>query len=201
MKKTLRIEYNKGRCIGNGSCAVISPEHFELLDKKATLLNSKKVGKDIYSIKVKCGKEESKGIIDAGIACPVNAIRVIDIKKGKELVSANVDESKAKEVIAMYDDAKEFVADGTKYFLIRLDRKNGNIEVGFCVVRNNIALKVIGKKPVEIYQTIINKEKTAISNDHAAYLGKELQKAYIALLNNLEYVQDEELDFGKNIVR
>ena len=62
-KKTLRIEFNRARCIGNGSCAVISQKHFELIGKKAVLLNSKKVGKDIYSIEVKCGKEESKCII------------------------------------------------------------------------------------------------------------------------------------------
>ena len=35
-----------------------------------------------------------------------------------------------------------------------------------------------------------------IRMDHAAYLGRELQKAYIALKNNLEYVQDDELDFN-----
>ena len=50
---------------------------------------------------------------------------------------------------------------------------------------------------MDIYQTMINKEKLPIRKDHAAYLGRELQKAYIALKNNLEYVQDEELDLNK----
>ena len=104
-----------------------------------------------------------------------------------------------KEIIAEYDDAKEFVIDNEGYFLIRLDRENKNIEVAFCKERNTISSKVIGKKPIEIYQTILNKEKLPIRKDHAAYLGRELQKAYIALKYDLDYVQDEELDLDKKV--
>ena len=41
-----------------------------------------------------------------------------------------------------------------------------------------------------MYQTILNKENLDIRKDHAAYLGRELQKAYLALKYNLEYVQE-----------
>ena len=109
----------------------------------------------------------------------------------------NLREENIKEIIATYDDSKEFVLDGDKYFLIRIDRNNYNIEVGYCIERNKIAFKVKGKKPIDIYQTIINKEKLPIRKDHAAYLGRELQKAYTALKYGLEYVQDEELDLDK----
>ena len=142
-------------------------------------------------------KTAAKGIIDAGIACPVNAIRVFDLDKNKDIVGFKAEDKGAKEIIAAYDDKKDFVIDGKNYFLIRLDRENKNIEVGFCKEKNKVALKVTGKKPVDIYQTMINKEKLPIRKDHAAYLGRELQKAYIALKNNLEYVQDEELDLNK----
>ncbi|KKQ34939.1 MAG: Dihydropteroate synthase [candidate division WS6 bacterium GW2011_GWA2_37_6] len=64
-------------------------------------------------------------------------------------------------------------------------------------MKNNIILKVTGKKPIDIYHTILHKEKLGIRPEHAAYLGRELQKAYTALENNLEYVQDEELDLNK----
>jgi dihydropteroate synthase len=107
---------------------------------------------------------------------------------------------KIKEVVAKYDDMKEFVIDDKGYFLIRLDRKNKNIEVAFCAEKNKIALKVRGEKPIDIYQTIINKEKLPIRKDHAAYLGRELQKAYVALKYNLEYVQDGELDLDKTYI-
>ena len=142
-------------------------------------------------------KTAAKGIIDAGIACTVNAIRVFDLDKNKDIVGFKAEDKGAKEIIAAYDDKKDFVIDGKNYFLIRLDRENKNIEVGFCKEKNKVALKVVGKKPVDIYQTMINKEKLPIRKDHAAYLGRELQKAYIALKNNLEYVQDEELDLNK----
>jgi len=48
---------------------------------------------------------------------------------------------------------------------------------------HKIVLKVTGKKPIDIYQTILNKENIDIRKDHAAYLGRELQKAYIAIEN------------------
>ncbi|MBI2523138.1 DUF4346 domain-containing protein [Candidatus Woesearchaeota archaeon] len=196
MSSKLRIEYNKNACIGNGRCAAIAPDHFELKGKKAKLLDSG-INDGLYSKEVKCGETAAKGIIDAGIACPVNAIRIFDLDKNEDIAGFKVEGKGAKEIIALYDDKKEFVIDGKNYFLIRLDRENKNIEVGFCKDKNKIALKVVGKKPVDIYQTMINKEKLPIRKDHAAYLGRELQKAYIALKNNLEYVQDDELDLNK----
>lgn len=72
-------------------------------------------------------------------------------------------------MVAKFDDAKEFVLGGDKYFLIRLNRKCNNIEVGFCRGKNNLLLKIVGKKPLEIYQTILNKERVDINKDHAAF--------------------------------
>ena len=49
-----------------------------------------------------------------------------------------------------------------------------------------------GRTTRDVYQTIIR--KCLISNyDHAAYLGKELEKAFIALKLDRSYVQDEDL--------
>ena len=197
MVRTLRIEYNKDVCIGNGNCAAIAPDYFELIDKKAILLDSKYLDKNLYAKNVECNEKIGKAIIDAGTACPVNAIRVVDMGKNKDIVSFKVKEDNVKNIIASYDDATDFVIDSKQYFLIKLDRKDKNIVVAFCNGKNNVILKVIGKKPVEIYHTIINKEKLQIRKDHAAYLGKELQKAYTALKNNLKYIQDDELDLDK----
>jgi len=133
-------------------------------------------------------------LIQAGKACPVNAIRVTDLEKNEDLVSVEVKEEDVKEVKAEYDDSKEFVIDKAGYFLIRLDKSKKNIEVAFCNEKNKIVLKITGKKPIDIYQTVLNKEKLPIRKDHAAYLGRELQKAYLALNYNLEYVQDDELN-------
>ena len=49
-----------------------------------------------------------------------------------------------------------------------------------------------GKRASEIYEEII--EKGLVTRlDHAAYLGKELEKAEIAMLTGKEYVQDFDL--------
>ena len=104
-----------------------------------------------------------------------------------------VTEENTKEVKAEYDDSKEFVMDPKGYFLIKTNKESKEIEVAFCPKPNKISLKVIGTTPLEIYQTIINKENLSLRSDHYAYLGRELQKAYTALLLDIEYVQDDEL--------
>jgi len=120
------------------------------------------------------------------------------IEAGKKIDRKKVEmKEDAKEIKAVYNDYKEFVIDNEGYFLIRINREKKNIEVGFCKEIGKVNLKVIGKRPIDIYNTIINKEGLNIRKDHCAYLGRELQKAYTALQNNLEYVQDEELDLNK----
>lgn len=197
MARKLKVEYYKNVCVGTGNCAVIANQYFNLLGKKAILKNSREISNGAFSVELDCDDHSAESLIEAGKACPVNAIRVVDLEKNQDLVSVKVEEDKVKEVIAEYDDTKEFIIDGKGYFLIRLDRKNKNIEVAFCKEKNKITLKIIGKRPIDIYQTIINKEKLPIRKDHAVYLGRELQKAYIALNYNLEYVQDDELDLNK----
>ena len=196
----LRIEYYKRRCIGQGNCAALDHEHFELLGKKAALLNSRNIGKETYALEVDCDGKAADRIIDAGRSCPVNAIRVTDMKKNEDIVGIDVEEDNVKEITAEYDD-KEFVIDDKGYFLVRVEWEKENIEVAFCKEKNKVALKIIGKKPIDIYHTIINKEKLPIRKDQCAYIGRELQKAYIALKNNLKYVQDEELDLNKKASR
>lgn len=103
-----------------------------------------------------------------------------------------------EDIIAHWDKYKEWKQDPHGYFLIRIDRKNKNIEVGFCKEKNVISVKITGKIPQEIYHTIIRK-KLVGRLEHATYLGKELHKAYVALQLGLEYIQDEELDFEKKV--
>jgi dihydropteroate synthase-like protein len=63
------------------------------------------------------------------------------------------------------------------------------------IVCGHEKIDVVGKSAKEIYDTVI--KKGLISRlDHAAYLGKELEKAEIAVLLRKNYTQDQELDFG-----
>jgi ferredoxin len=198
MTRKIKVGYIKERCIGNASCAALAPDQFEFEGQKATLVNGKDEGDGKFYLDVSCDDSEADDIIEAAKACPVNAIGVFDKEKNEEIVGLEVKQDEAKEVKAEYDDAKEFVMD-KGYFLIRLDREKKNIEVAYCDEKNKVVLKVTGNKPIDIYQTIINKESLPLRKDHAAYLGRELQKAYTALQNNLEYVQDDELDLNKKV--
>ena len=196
MEKKINIEYFKKRCIGQGSCVAFADSFFTLSGDKAELLGSNESRDGVYELEVNCDELMLQKIINAGNSCPANAITVKNTQTNEVLVSNQVNKDLAKEVIAEYDDAKEFVLDDKGYFLIRINQENKNIEVGFCDSKNKVILKVVGKKPIDIYSTILNKEKLQIRRDHAAYLGRELQKAYIALNQNLNYVQDDELIFN-----
>ena len=178
-------------CVSNLNCIKIDPEHFAIKEK--AFLKNGKINNNISHLDIEVSEKEAEKIIKAAKSCPTNSIKVIDIENNKEIVTNKVIEEKVKEIKAEYDDNKEFVLDPAGYFLIRINKEKQLIEVGFCNERNKLVLKVIGKKPIEIYQTIINKENLQIRKDHCAYLGRELQKAYIAVQKNIEYVQDDEL--------
>ncbi len=191
--KKLKVEFFPSRCVGNGICASISPEYFDVKEKKAVLAGAEASG-NMLALEKEFIDVEAEDVLEAARHCPTNAIKVTDSTTGNVLVSVTVDQESAREVVAEYDDDKEFVLDPEGYFLIRVDQERKNIEVGFCNMKNKVVLKVVGKKPIDIYQTIINKVGLAIRKDHCAYLGRELQKAAIALQLGIPYVQDDELN-------
>ncbi len=97
-------------------------------------------------------------------------------------------------IIAKYDPMKDWQQDKKGYFLIRLERKNKEIEVGFVSNKHVITKIIRGKNSEEIYNTLI-KNKMVSNMNHAAYLGKELYKAELALRYGKKYVQDALLNF------
>ncbi len=103
-----------------------------------------------------------------------------------------VDSKEMETIEGKYDDLKDWVMDPKGYFLVRVNKEKKRIEAGLCKSMNKIILMVHGTRAADVYFTLI--QKGCISRlDHAAYLGKELYKAELALKNNLDYVQDEEL--------
>jgi hypothetical protein len=77
------------------------------------------------------------------------------------------------------------------YFLIRVNKELGKIEAAFCDIKENKVRKIIrGNTPVEVYTAIL-KEDLISMLDHACDIGVELEKAYIALNEGREYVQDQ----------
>jgi len=95
-----------------------------------------------------------------------------------------------------HDPLKDFRRDPTgAYVLIRCDIENAMIEVAICDEKHTIVNAFRGRKSQDLYYTIFeyekkNKLKWFSRSDHAAYLGKELKKAELALLEKSSYVQE-----------
>ncbi|MBS3126637.1 DUF4346 domain-containing protein [Candidatus Woesearchaeota archaeon] len=87
---------------------------------------------------------------------------------------------------------QKWMLDPKGYFLIRINHEEETIEVGQCTTRNKLIRVVRGKTPEEIMYKMIDLGCVSLL-DHAAYLGKELQKAYIAMKYDFVYVQDSPL--------
>ena len=100
-----------------------------------------------------------------------------------------------EEIDGYYDEDDDWGMDPKGYFLIRINKEKKLIEAGLCKEGNKCEVLVRGKKPQDIYWEFAKRELVS-KLDHAAYLGKELEKAYLALKYNLEYIQDEELELN-----
>ncbi len=192
--KKLTIEYYPPRCVGTQKCIQVASPHFSFEGEKAVLKGAEN-GPGLQKLQISVTPEIQEKFVQAARLCPVNAIKVVDEDEQKVLVDTEVRVAQdAVEIVpATYDDLKEFVMDPLGYFLIRVNPEKKLIEVALCLDLNKVAVTVTGKKPLEIYQTLI-KQGLVSRLDHAAYLGRELQKAYIALTHGLKYVQDDELD-------
>jgi hypothetical protein len=95
-----------------------------------------------------------------------------------------------------YDPIRDFRRDPTgAYVLIRCDRENAWIETAICDKKHTILKVFRGRKAQDVYHAIFEyQKKHKINwigrNDHAAYLGKELKKAELALFEKEDYIQE-----------
>lgn len=88
--------------------------------------------------------------------------------------------------------------DPVGFFTIKPFIEEGVIKVRY-YKNHKLVYLIIGKTPEELYSKITS--LGLISRmEHTAYLGKELEKAYLAMKYNLHYVQDEPLDIIKKAV-
>jgi len=113
--------------------------------------------------------------------------------RDKKIKDENPEEENA-EVIRVENNESFHIQDPKGWFKIYLDREKGEIIVHYkpSYRETKSALIIRGKSPSAIYRKIV--ELGLVSKfDHAAYLGSELQKAYIALKMGRSYIQDSEL--------
>ena len=111
----------------------------------------------------------------------------------------NINKKIKKRIVAKYHKIKDWRMDPKGYFLISVNKKRKNIEVGYCKLsknKNSSANKMIaivhGKTAIEIVNTLI-REKFISTLQHAADMGIELHKAELSLKYNFRYIQDKDL--------
>jgi len=104
-----------------------------------------------------------------------------------------IDKIQAKENEKMEFDQSGFFTIMVKDEIIVEHYKNVQKEGKLEVETGNIDAVVTGTNAKAICDTLV-RENLVSRLDHAAYLGRELQKAEIALKEGLEYEQCEELD-------
>ncbi len=97
-----------------------------------------------------------------------------------------------EEVQGSFDKYKDCELDGKGYFLIKIYSDEDKIGIRFCEMETNKpVIDIFGKIPQELYTEAIKRDLIS-SLEHAAYLGKELMKAYVCLKLKREYIQDED---------
>jgi len=87
---------------------------------------------------------------------------------------------------------EDLVLDSEGWFVISVDREKDEVVATHFRSRNGPDVIIRGREAREIYQTIIRKGLVG-KYDHAAYLGKELMKAELALRLGRSYIQDGDL--------
>ena len=83
-------------------------------------------------------------------------------------------------------------ADPKGYFTIKPISSREKVFVRYYDSNNTLKYTFTGINTSQIIQSIVKRDLIS-KLDHAAYLGKEIEKAVIALKNKLNYIQDQEL--------
>jgi tetrahydromethanopterin S-methyltransferase subunit A len=101
-------------------------------------------------------------------------------------------EEEKRDAMDTTDVLLDWNPDPKGYFTIKPIFSQKKVFVRYYDTGDNLKHTFSGVNTSQIIQEII-KRKLVSRLDHAAYLGKEIEKAVIALKNKLEYVQDKEL--------
>ena len=97
-----------------------------------------------------------------------------------------------KESRAGTHHVSEWVKDPQGFFTIRPDTDKGHIVTEHHDNEGKLKGRIFGESAEDIYHHIISNSLIS-RQDHAAYLGRELTKAEIAMRNSLDYEQDADL--------
>jgi len=107
-----------------------------------------------------------------------------------------MDERKIPLIDAKKIPKRDIILDTKGFFVIELDKKESKIRVEYYsnvykkekIVSGKLEKVFTGKKADAICDTISNNVPNLLAS-HYMYLGRELQKAEVALENNKKYIQ------------
>lgn len=114
------------------------------------------------------------------------------IFKGEKVEIENIEEIEAK-------SCPDWMPDPKGFFIISINKTINKILVEY-YQDNKLKNKIIGDSAEDICKTISNLDligNFTQTKEHSMYLARELQKAEIALKNNLDFEQEKELIFEK----
>ncbi len=100
--------------------------------------------------------------------------------------------SAVEQVSCWHRESLDYEADPAGFFVIHVDQASGEILVEHYSTAHTLLRILHGKTALEIYSTIIRND-WATNRAHAAYLGRELCKAELALQRGWLYEQNKEL--------
>ena len=152
-------------------------------DLKLEVVRLPAFGEDLF----KSSKIKAKVVEKRSRAEVVKEFKPVGVKNKDVLESVPV-------VTGDYHEIEDWSMDKNGYFLIRVDTERKILELAHCKKLGIVDSIFEGKKPQDVYYEL-HKANLISRIDHAAYVGKELYKAYIALQKGLTYVQDSELEF------
>ncbi|MBI2564638.1 ferredoxin [Candidatus Woesearchaeota archaeon] len=84
-KKRYRIIYDREGCIGAGACEVAAPKFWKIEDNGIATIIAPNAIKTETEEELEITEEELQENLDAAQACPVQVIKIIDKKTGKQL--------------------------------------------------------------------------------------------------------------------
>ncbi|GEM_PF-2219045 len=97
-----------------------------------------------------------------------------------------------REVAAEHNEEKDWVQDPKGFFIINPSKEKGIITLEHHD-EGGLRHRITGSHAEEIYHTIVRLGLVS-RHEHAAYLGRELAKAELALKHGIDYIQDKGLD-------
>jgi tetrahydromethanopterin S-methyltransferase subunit A len=159
--------------------------------------NTRTLKKVIRELSEKAGTRSSAGCGCSDSSCkpqiqpvkiPISLGLASGVGRGNALSDNQRSNNKVPK-ITVKKHSKKVKLDRAGYFVILPSRKTGSILVEHYSYDNKLLRKIEGKKCRDIYFIIIN-NKWVTELSHAAYLGRELEKAELSIKKGFKFVQD-----------